>query len=78
MQTLKVDLGERSYPIYIGEGLLDQRALGAAHCRAAGCHCSNETVAPVSRRLSKTLGPIRCCRWYCPMAKPTRTGKPCS
>ena len=27
MQTLKVDLGERSYPIYIGEGLLDQPEL---------------------------------------------------
>ena len=24
MKTLNVDLGERSYPIYIGEGLLDQ------------------------------------------------------
>lgn len=31
MQTLKVDLGERSYPIYIGEGLLDQPELLAPH-----------------------------------------------
>jgi 3-dehydroquinate synthetase len=31
MQTLKVDLGERSYPIHIGEGLLDQPELLAPH-----------------------------------------------
>ena len=27
MQTLKVELGERSYPIYIGEGLLGNAEL---------------------------------------------------
>ncbi|HLV15965.1 MAG TPA: 3-dehydroquinate synthase, partial [Pseudomonas sp.] len=31
MQTLHVDLGTRSYPIYIGRGLLDDGALLARH-----------------------------------------------
>ena len=31
MQTLKVELGERSYPIHIGEGLLDRLELLAPH-----------------------------------------------
>ena len=30
MRTLNVDLGDRSYPIYIGEGLLDDLADGTA------------------------------------------------
>ncbi|MQG92410.1 3-dehydroquinate synthase [Pseudomonas sp. MN1F] len=58
MQTLKVDLGERSYPIYIGEGLLDQAELLAPHIRGRQVAIvSNETVAPLYlERLSKTLG----------------------
>lgn len=80
MQTLKVDLGERSYPIYIGEGLLDQPELLAPHIAGRQVAIvSNETVAPLYlERLSKTWVPTRCCRWYCPMARPTRTGKRCS
>lgn len=58
MQTLKVDLGERSYPIYIGEGLLDQPELLARHIAGRQVAIvSNETVAPLYlERLSKTLG----------------------
>ncbi len=58
MQTLKVDLGERSYPIYIGEGLLDQPELLAPHIAGRQVAIvSNETVAPLYlERLAKTLG----------------------
>ncbi len=58
MQTLKVDLGERSYPIYIGEGLLDQPELLAPHIAGRQVAIvSNETVAPLYlERLSRTLG----------------------
>ncbi|GLH34932.1 MULTISPECIES: 3-dehydroquinate synthase [Pseudomonas] len=58
MQTLKVDLGERSYPIYIGEGLLEQPELLAPHIAGRQVAIvSNETVAPLYlERLSKTLG----------------------
>ncbi|MDD0973651.1 3-dehydroquinate synthase [Pseudomonas fontis] len=58
MQTLKVELGERSYPIYIGEGLLDQPELLAPHIAGRQVAIvSNETVAPLyMERLSKTLG----------------------
>ncbi|AJA13870.1 3-dehydroquinate synthase [Pseudomonas putida S12] len=58
MQTLKVDLGERSYPIYIGEGLLDQPELLAPHIAGRQVAIvSNETVAPLYlERLSNTLG----------------------
>ena len=58
MQTLKVDLGERSYPIYIGEGLLDQPELLAPHIAGRQVAIvSNETVAPLYlERLRRTLG----------------------
>jgi len=47
MITLEVDLGERSYPIYIGTGLLDNAELLRPHVR--GQHAvivTNETVGP--------------------------------
>ena len=58
MQTLKVDLGERSYPIYIGEGLLDQPELLAPHIAGKQVAIvSNETVAPLYlERLTRSLG----------------------
>lgn len=58
MQTLKVDLGERSYPIYIGEGLLEQPELLAPHIAGRQVAIvTNETVAPLYlERLGKTLG----------------------
>lgn len=48
MQTLKLDLGERSYPIYIGRGLLSEPELILPHIQGASCiTVSNETVAPL-------------------------------
>ena len=48
MQTLTVDLGERSYPIYSGEGLLEQhdRLLPFIRGRQVAI-VTNETVAPL-------------------------------
>ena len=48
MRTLKVDLGDRSYPIYIGSGLLAQAELIAAHLpQRRAVIVSNTTVAPL-------------------------------
>ncbi len=48
MQTLHVDLGDRSYPIYIGSGLLGSPELMASHVRGNQVMIvSNETVAPI-------------------------------
>jgi len=48
MQTLTVELGDRSYPIYIGQDLLGQAALLQQHIRAKQVLVvSNETVAPL-------------------------------
>ncbi len=48
MKTLTVDLGERSYPIYIGQGLLGQGDLIRPHIRGRQAMIvSNETVAPL-------------------------------
>lgn len=46
--TLNVDLGERSYPIYIGSELLDQADLIARHIHGqSALIVSNDTVAPL-------------------------------
>lgn len=57
MQTLKVELGERSYPIHIGEGLLDRLDLLAPHIVGRQVAIvSNTTVAPLYlERLTRTL-----------------------
>lgn len=48
MQILNVNLGERSYPIYIGPGLLGQRELLCRHIPGKQVLLvSNETVAPL-------------------------------
>ncbi len=48
MRVLRVDLGERSYPIYIGQGLLKQPDLLKQHiCGQQVMVVSNETVAPL-------------------------------
>lgn len=48
MQTLQVDLGERSYPIYIGADLLARPELLAAHIVGRQVAIvTNETVAPL-------------------------------
>ena len=57
MQTLHVDLGERSYPIHIGQNLLNQPELlrQAIHGKSA-LVVSNTTVAPLYRaRLDAAL-----------------------
>jgi 3-dehydroquinate synthase len=48
MQTLTVDLGERSYPIYIGEGLLSRSDLIRPHLAGRQVAIvTNDTVAPL-------------------------------
>lgn len=61
MKTLHVALGERSYPIYIGEQLLSEPALFAAHIKAKEVLIvSNETVAPLYLdQLKSTLATYR-------------------
>lgn len=48
MQTLTVDLGDRSYPIYIGPGLLRNKELYSSHIKGRQVLIvTNETVAPI-------------------------------
>ncbi|HEY7885092.1 MAG TPA: 3-dehydroquinate synthase, partial [Cellvibrionaceae bacterium] len=48
MKTLKVELGERSYPIYIGEQLLEDKTLLTQHIQGRQvCIVTNKTVAPL-------------------------------
>lgn len=48
MKTLHVELGDRSYPIYIGSGLLQQPELLLQHIQGQQVLVvSNETVAPI-------------------------------
>jgi 3-dehydroquinate synthase len=48
MKTLSLDLGERSYPIYIGQGLLGRSELLAPHIGGSRVVIvTNETVAPL-------------------------------
>lgn len=48
MSTLRVELGERSYPIYIGQGLLSRPELLTNHIRGRQVMVvSNETVGPL-------------------------------
>ena len=48
MNTLSVDLGDRSYPIFIGSGLLGDPDLLRPHIHGKQvCVVSNETVAPL-------------------------------
>jgi len=48
METLHVDLGARSYPIYIGQGLLTQAELSTTHVKAQQVLIvTNKTIAPL-------------------------------
>lgn len=48
MKTFEVELGDRSYPIFIGSGVLDQEDLFRPHIRSGQVMIvSNETVAPL-------------------------------
>lgn len=57
MKTLNIDLGERSYPIHIGSGLLDEAVLFSPHIQGQSVFVvSNEIVAPLYlSRLVETL-----------------------
>jgi 3-dehydroquinate synthase len=58
MKTLHVDLASRSYPIYIGTGLLEQKALFEPHLKSSTTVfiVSNTTVAPLyAKTLTNTL-----------------------
>jgi 3-dehydroquinate synthase len=62
MRTLQVDLGPRSYPIYIGPGLLDRSEWFVRHIPGRRVLVvSNETVAPLYlERLQESLGDFQC------------------
>tara|TARA_R110000764_G_scaffold33224_5_gene74571 strand:- start:39937 stop:41016 length:1080 start_codon:yes stop_codon:yes gene_type:complete len=48
MQCLNVDLGDRSYPIYIGSGLFDSSDLLVSHIKGRQvCIVTDDTVAPL-------------------------------
>ncbi len=48
MKTVQVDLGDRSYPIYIGVGLLDHGELLRKHIPGKRVLIvTNETIAPL-------------------------------
>ena len=48
MHTLHVELGDRSYPVYIGRDLLSDHDLLAQHVRGSQVVLvSNDTVAPL-------------------------------
>jgi len=48
MKTLKVDLGDRSYPIFIGQGLIDQAELVTSYVKGTQVLIvTNTTVAPL-------------------------------
>ena len=57
MKTLEVDLGNRSYPNYIGTDLIDQAPLFDACKKSTSIYIvTNTTVAPLyAERLTKTL-----------------------
>lgn len=55
MQTLNVDLGDRSYPIHIGSGLISDLPLIAPHIRGRQVMIvSNTTIAPLYLEQLKT------------------------
>lgn len=62
MKTLHLDLGERSYPIYIGRRLLDRRDLVLPHVSPHQVLIvTNETVAPLyMERTAALFGGVRC------------------
>jgi 3-dehydroquinate synthase len=47
MQTVRVELGERSYPITIGTGLIDDPARYAPHITRRAAVITNDVVAPL-------------------------------
>jgi len=62
MKELQVALGERSYPIYIGAGLLDQPELLTRHIKGKQVLIvTNETIAPLYlERVKSSLADYQC------------------
>jgi len=56
MQSVSIELGQRSYPIYIGSDLLDQHKLISSHVRDRAMVVTNETIAPLY--LDQTLAAL--------------------
>ena len=56
-RELSVELGERSYPIFIGEGLLGTQDLSAFVSGAQVMIVTNETVAPLYLERAKACFP---------------------
>jgi len=56
MHTLSIDLGQRSYPIHIGSGLLGQQGLLNQYVQHKAMVVTNETIAPLY--LEKTLAAL--------------------
>ena len=56
MESLRVALGSRAYPIHLGAGLIDQPGLYAPHVRGSAALISNEVVLPLyGARVRKAL-----------------------
>ena len=74
-RTLEVDLGPRSYPIYIGPGLIDEPAiLGARITGRQVMVVTNETIAPLYLdRVEHTLGAYRIARVVLPDGEAYKT-----
>jgi len=62
MQTLRLELGERSYPIYIGSSLLGEKGLLEQHIAGPRVAVvTNETVAPLYlKQLEESLSDFEC------------------
>ena len=56
MESLSVALGQRSYPIHIGAGLLERQELYAPHVRGSAAIITNDVVGPLYlSKVRKTL-----------------------
>jgi 3-dehydroquinate synthase len=75
MITLELDLGERSYPIFIGSGLLEQSALLRPYIKGTRVLIvSNEVVAPLYlHKVQAALGDMQCDVIVLPDGEHTKT-----
>lgn len=75
MQTLTVDLGDRSYPIYIGSGLLNKPELITPFIKGKSTvTVSNETVAPLYlERVQQNLQDLKNCQVILPDGEKFKT-----
>lgn len=75
MITLELDLGERSYPIFIGTGLLDQPDLLRPYIKGKRVLIvSNEVVAPLYlHKIQAALADVRCDVIVLPDGEHTKT-----